>query len=329
MTVYLHFYGFREHPFSTTPDPKFLYLTASHREALAQLTYGVQEGKGCIVLTGNIGTGKTTLLRTLLNKLDTTTAVASVSNSMLPFESLLEYILEEYGITTPGASHVQRLLALKRFLEERHGAGLKTVLILDEAQNLAPATLEEVRLLSNFEAPGAKLLQILLVGQPELGAKLALPELRQLRQRIALRFTLGPLSLDETRNYIRSRLRMAGAWDLGVFSDRAIERIARNSGGIPRLINLLCDHCLLIGYADQRRRIDAGIVVQAARQLEGAEASRRSLGGAASSGSALRRWAVGTIAAAALAAGLAVFVLEADSRPLVGFARAAWDLVRP
>jgi general secretion pathway protein A len=319
--MYLDFYGLREHPFSTTPDPKFLHLTARHREALAQLTYGVQEDKGCIVLTGDIGTGKTTLLRALLWKLDSTVAVAFVSNSMLPFEGLLEYILDEYGIGAPTASHTQRLLALKNFLHERHRAGLKTVLVLDEAQNLSPVTLEQVRLLSNFEAPGAKLLQILLVGQPELGAKLALPELRQLRQRIALRFTLGPLSREETRHYVRGRLRVAGAWDPGIFSDRAIDRIVRYSGGIPRLVNLLCDHSLLIGYADQRRRVDPGIVDEAWRQLDDTHARRRIFGG-------VRRWAVGTIAAAAIVvASLGVLALQGESGPLLEVARSARELL--
>ena len=324
--MYLHFYGLREHPFSTTPDPKFLYLTSRHREALAQLTYGVEGDKGCTVLTGDIGTGKTTLLRALLWKLDSAVAVAFVSDSTLPFEGLLECILEEFGIKALDASHARRLLALKNFLHERHSAGLKTVLVLDEAQNLSPPTLEEVRLLSNIEAPGAKLLQILLVGQPELGAKLALPELRQLRQRIALRFALGPLSRAESRNYIRSRLRIAGARDLGTFSDRAIDRIVRRSGGIPRVINLLCDHCLLIGYADQKRRIDPGIVDEAWRQLHPEHSRRRLLAGMALFGSTLRR-AVGTLFAAAIIAGSGVLGLQADCDAPVDVARSAQELL--
>jgi general secretion pathway protein A len=325
MTVYFDFYGIRENPFGTTADPRFLYLTRRHREALAQLTYGVQEDKGCIVLTGDIGTGKTTLLRALQWKLDSAVKVAFVSNSVLPFEGLLEYLLEEYGVTVPAASHVQRLIALKNFLSDRHRAGLKTVLILDEAQNLSPATLEQVRLLSNIEEPGAKLLQILLVGQPELAAKLALPELRQLKQRVALRFTLGPLSLQETRSYVRSRLRIAGTRDLGIFSDRAFLRIMRYSRGIPRVINLLCDHCLLIGYADQKRRIEASIVNEAWAQLEGMQSLDLSEGGRLS-GPRLRRWAVGTIAAAALVTGLGTLALQADSTHLVAVARSARDL---
>ena len=313
--MYLGFYGLREHPFSTTPDPRFLFLTSGHREALAQLTYGVQGDKGCTVLTGDIGTGKTTLLRALLWKLDSTVAVACVSESSLPFEGLLECILEEFGVKALDASHARRLLALKSFLNERHLAGLKTALILDEAQNLSPSTLEQVRLLSNFEAPGAKLLQILLVGQPELGAKLALPELRQLRQRIALRCELGPLSREETRQYILSRLRIAGAHDPGTFTDGAIESIVRHSGGIPRVINILCDHCLLIGYADQKPRIDPGIVAEAWRQLHPEYSHRRILAGR----SKFRRWAIGTLTALAFMAGLGI-ALQTHGGSLVDLA---------
>ena len=275
--VYLDFYGLAEKPFTTTPDPRFLYLTPRHQEALAQLTYGVQDDQGFMVLTGAIGTGKTTLLNTLRNQLDSTMAAAFISNTMLPFEALLEYMLEEFGIEVPGASQVQRLIAFQRFLVERHQARQKTVLILDEAQNLSAATLEQVRLLSNFETSGAKLLRILLVGQPELRVKLALPELRQLRQRIALLFSIEALSAEETRDYIRARLRIAGSRDRGLFTDRAVDRIVRYSGGIPRVVNILCDHCLLIGYADQKRRIEPGIVEEARVHLDDPVPRRRGL----------------------------------------------------
>jgi general secretion pathway protein A len=316
--LYLSFYGLREHPFGTTPDPRFLYLTSGHREALAQLTYGIEGEKGCTVLTGDIGTGKTTLLRALLGKLDSTVAVACVADSTLPFEGLLECILEEFGVKAPDASYARRLLALKSFVNERHLAGLKTVLILDEAQNLSPSTLEQVRLLSNFEVPGAKLLQILLVGQPELGSKLALPELRQLRQRIALRCELGPLSREETRHYIFSRLRVAGGCDPGTFTDGALESILRHSGGIPRVINILCDHCLLIGYADRKQRIDPGIVAEAWRQLHPEYSQRRILAG----WSKFRRWAIGTPAMLVFIAGLGI-ALQTHGGSLVDLACSA------
>jgi general secretion pathway protein A len=316
--LYLRFYGLREHPFGTTPDPRFLYLTSGHREALAQLTYGIEGEKGCTVLTGDIGTGKTTLLRALLWKLDSKVAVACVSDSTLPFEGLLECILEEFGVKALDGSRARRLLALKSFVNERHLAGLKTVLILDEAQNLSPSTLEQVRLLSNFEVPGAKLLQILLVGQPELGAKLALPELRQLRQRIALRCELGPLSHEETRHYIFSRLRVAGGHDPGTFTDGAIESIVRHSGGIPRVINILCDHCLLIGYADRKRRIAPGMVAEAWRQLHPEYSHRRILAGR----SKFQRWAIGTLTTLAFMAGLGI-AWQIHGRSLVDLACSA------
>ena len=263
MSLNLAFFGLQQKPFNPTPDPAFLYPSPGHREGLAHLLYGVQEHKGFILLTGEVGTGKTTLLRTLLSRLDGQTASAFVFDTTLPFEGLLEYILEDFGIAKPGESHVQRLIALNNFLIERRRAGQNTVLVLDEAQNLDLHALEQIRLLSNFETQTEKLLQILLVGQPEFLDKLDRPELRQLKQRIGLRCRLLPLTAGQTRDYIRTRLRIAGARDLGLFSDAAITRIAEYSGGIPRLINTLCDHCLLIGYADQIRRINHTIVEEA------------------------------------------------------------------
>src|SRR2546426_804400 len=205
--MYLTFYELNEKPFNTTPDPKFLYLTPGHREALAQLVFSVRENRGFLVLTGEIGTGKTTLLQAFLRRLDGKAAVAYVFNSMLPFEGLLEYVLEELKVPEPGSSPAQRLLALRRFMLDRRRAGQSTVLVLDEAQNLDVPTLERIRLLSNFETPTEKLLQILLVGQPELQAKLQRPELRQLQQRIELQCSLPPLSPEQTRDYIQTRLR--------------------------------------------------------------------------------------------------------------------------
>src|SRR5215470_1731245 len=249
--MYLEFYGLNEKPFNATPDPKFLYPTPQHRDALAQLTYGVQEQRGFIVLTGDVGTGKTTLLNALLRRLDGSTAVAVVTNSRLSFDGILEYVLEDFGIGKADQTRAQRLMALNTFLIERRRTGQNTVLILDEAQNLDADTLEEVRLLSNFETPTDKLLQIVLAGQPELKAKLDLPQLRQLKQRVGLRCRITPLGPDDIGQYVRTRLRVAGARDLGIFSERAILKIAEYSGGIPRLVNIVCDHALLIGYAEQ------------------------------------------------------------------------------
>src|SRR5213592_2633942 len=272
--MYLGFYELKERPFNSTPDPRFLYLTPGHREALAQLVYSVQESRGFLVLTGEVGTGKTTLLHAFLERLNGTAAVAYVFNSMLSFDGLLEYTLEELGSPAPGSSPAQRLLALRRVLLDRRRAGQSTVLVLDEAQNLEVATLERIRLLSNFETPTEKLLQILLVGQPELREKLNRPELRQLQQRVELQCSLPPLSHAQVRDYIQTRLRVAGAHDSDLFSDRAQARIAAYSRGIPRRVNILCDHCLVIGYADQRRRIEVDVVDQAIEALEGPAGSR-------------------------------------------------------
>jgi type II secretory pathway predicted ATPase ExeA len=261
--MYLSFYGLREKPFGPTPDPRFLYLTPGHREALAQLVYGVQEGAGFVVLTGEVGTGKTTLVQALCRRFDSQTTVAFVVNSTLSFDELLDCALQDFGIKTTGATRSQRLIALKEFLLAKDRADERAVLILDEAQNFSVQTLEGIRLLTNFETTTRKLLQIILVGQPEFAAKLALPQLRQLRQRVSIRCRIGPLTRQETGLYIRSRLRVAGAQDAQLFSDRALKRIAAASGGVPRLVNRMCDHCLLIGYAEQHRRIDERIVEQA------------------------------------------------------------------
>ena len=310
--MYLNFYGLKEKPFNTTPDPKFLFLTAGHREALAQLVYGVQEAKGFIVMSAEIGTGKTTLLQALLRQLDgTNTAVAYVFNSTLGFDGVLEYILRDFGIEKGGETRASRLFALNNFLIERRRANQNTVLIIDEAQNLDPATLEEVRLLSNFESPSGKLLQIVLAGQPELNHKLALPELRQLRQRVALRCTIPPLDTEETREFIRTRLRIAGARDVGIFTDRAVKRIAEWSGGIPRLINIACDHCLLVGYADEKKHVDRDIVDRAIKYFEAGDRPR----------GVFRRTATTASSAAAAPAGSPVeWVLRGAAAVLVGVA---------
>jgi len=295
--MYLSFYGLTEKPFNATPDPKFLYMSPGHREALAQLVYGTQERKGFIVLTGKVGTGKTTLLHALCQRLNGQSAVSFVVNSTLPFDQLLEYVLEDLGITKVGESRAQRLIALNNFLIEQERAGQNTVLIVDEAQNLDPVTLEHIRLLSNFETPKSKLLQILLVGQPELKSRLNLPELRQLKQRIALRCQIPALTLEETRSYIRTRLRIAGARDLGLFLDSAVDQISAYSGGIPRLINTVCDHCLLFGYADQKRRIDRHVVSKAIKYLEdGTRLPHRIKSVSGGWSRRVLRWGLGTIA---------------------------------
>ena len=309
MKMDLAFFGLREPAFNPTPDPRFLHLTPAHQEALAQLLYGVQERKGFILLTGEVGTGKTTLLHALLERLDDTTAVAFVTNSMLGFEGILEYMLEDLGIAKPGeTSLAQRLFALQNFLIERRRAGQDTVLILDEAQDLDPPTLERIRLLSNFETTSEKILQILLVGQPELRARLDLPELRQLKQRIGMRCRIPPLKPEQIRDYVRTRLRVAGTHDLGLFSSDAIARIAQYSAGIPRVVNTVCDHCLLFAYADQVRRIGRDTVEEAIQYLDDGEQDRpkrrRALRGRRMTP---LRWAL--LAASATAAGLATLTV--------------------
>jgi general secretion pathway protein A len=339
MSLNLAFFGLRQQPFNPTPDPRFLYLSPGHREGLAQLLYGVQEHKGFILLTGEVGTGKTTLLRTLLSRLDGNTASAFVFDTTLPFEGILEYMLEDFGVAKPGESHVQRLIALNNFLIERQRAGQNTVLVLDEAQNLDLRALEQIRLLSNFETQTEKLVQILLVGQPELLDKLGRPELRQLKQRIGLRCRILPLTSEQTRDYIRTRLRVAGASNLGLFSDAAITQIARYSGGIPRLINTLCDHCLLIGYADQIRRIDRKIVDEAVEYFEqGERRPRKPRRLVHTWRGALARWGWRTAGAVFLGSAAALMIahrnelpqlLEQSSMALSGLAHAATSFLRP
>jgi type II secretory pathway predicted ATPase ExeA len=306
--MYLNFYGLTEKPFNATPDPRFLYISAAHRNALAQLRYGVEERKGFIALTGRVGTGKTTLLQVLRQRLNAQTAVSFVAHSTLSFDGILEYVLDDLGIAKGEQTRAQRLMALNRFLVDHERTGHTAVLVLDEAQNLTPTTLEEIRLLSNFETPSSKLLQIVLVGQPELKAKLDLPELHQLKERIALRCQIVPLTRDETREYIRTRLRIAGARDLGAFTDDALDKIMEYSGGIPRRINILCDHCLLFGYADQLRHLDKRVVEQAVEYLRD---GNRAPGAYTRTGRARNRhlalrWSLGTLAAAV--AGIAVGV---------------------
>jgi general secretion pathway protein A len=339
MSLNLAFFGLQQKPFNPTPDPAFLYPSPGHREGLAQLLYGVQEHKGFILLTGEVGTGKTTLLRTLLSRLDGNTASAFVFDTTLPFEGLIEYILEDFGVAKPGESHAQRLIALNNFLIERRRAGQNTVLVLDEAQNLDVRALEQIRLLSNFETATEKLLQILLVGQPELLDKLDRPDLRQLKQRISLRCRILPLTGQQTRDYIRTRLRIAGANDLGLFSDAAITGIAEYSGGIPRLINAVCDHCLLIGYADQIRRIDRKIAEEAIAYFEeGRRRPRKPRRRLHTSGQALVRWrlrAAGVVLLGSAAALTAAYrdamwhVLDRSAATLSGLAHAAGSFLRP
>jgi general secretion pathway protein A len=326
--MYTTFYGLKEKPFDSTPDPRFLHLTPGHREALAQLVYSVRENRGFLVLTGEVGTGKTTLLNAFRRRLDGRAAVAFVFNSTQSFEELLEGVFVELGLKRPEGSMVQQLATLRSFMLERRRTGQTTVLIVDEAQNLAPKTLERIRLLSNLETPTEKLLQIVLVGQPELRARLDRPELRQLRERLELQCQLVPLSRTETQQYIEHRLRVAGAADLDLFTAPAQRRIAAYSGGIPRRINILCDHCLVIGYASNRRRIDSDIVVEAMAALQGRLG--RAGGGSPPRVHARRdRWILGAGAVAAAIAAIAFSPLHVDSDSLLTLVREVRALLMP
>ena len=269
--MYLKFFELAYKPFELTPDPRFLFLTPGHREALAQLTYGVQEQKGFMLMSGEVGTGKTTLLRTLMHRLDGQVDFAMIINSTLPFDEMLEYALADFGVTDPHGTRAQRLIALNEFLIRQRRAGRSTVLIVDEAQNLTIDALEQIRLLSNFETSSGKLLQIILAGQPELRAKLQLPQLRQLKQRIALRCVLRPMTELEVSEYIANHIRMAGGRRQPFAAD-AVRLIAQYSCGIPRVVSMVADHALLYAYADQTRDIDAAMVRRTIRYLENGEA---------------------------------------------------------
>ncbi len=265
--MYHSFYGLVQSPFEMTPDPSFLYLGDTHREGLATLVYGVQARKGFVLLTGEIGTGKTTLLHALLAQLDRQVLSAFIFNPKLEPLDFFRVLFDEFGIEQSCATKGEYLLALNRFLIERLEQDLTTLLIVDEAQTLSLEMLEEIRLLSNLETPISKLIQILLVGQPELWEMLALPGLRQLRQRIVLRHQLHPFTEEETSAYVQERLRLAGYTGKGIFKSAALRRIHEVSDGTPRLVNIVCDGALLLGFARERETLGADTITEVARDL--------------------------------------------------------------
>ncbi len=267
--MYKGFYGLKENPFNVNPDPRFLFLTKEIEEALTGLMYGIQTRKGFITLTGEVGTGKTTLINRLLDWLHHRRArTAFLFNSRMNSSQLFDFILAEFDIPCESKSKSQQLLKLNHWLLERYRDGETVVLIIDEAQNLTYPVLEEIRLLTNLETSTEKLLQIVLSGQPELEEKLKLPQLRQLRQRIMLRCRTTPLSEDQTRDYIAERLRIAGASGEPIFSPKTIEAIHVYSMGIPRVINLLCEHSLVNGFVEQQRPIQPKIVEEVAHEFQ-------------------------------------------------------------
>lgn len=267
--MYKSFFGLKENPFNVNPDPRYLFLTKPIEEALTGLMYGIQTRKGFITLTGEVGTGKTTLVNRLLDWLhQRRTKTAFLFNSRMNTNQLFDFILAEFEIVCETRSKSQQLMRLNQWLLDRYRTGETAVLIIDEAQNLTYPVLEEIRLLTNLETSTEKLLQIVLAGQPELESKLRLPELRQLRQRITLRYKTSPLSKEQTHAYVAERLRIAGAGGGPIFGIEALDAIHFYSLGIPRVVNLLCEHALVNSYVEQQRPIEAKIVEEVAQEFQ-------------------------------------------------------------
>jgi general secretion pathway protein A len=295
--MYCQFYGLKERPFNVTSDPAFFFSSKKHKEAISHLVYGVSQRKGIIVLTGEIGTGKTTICRFFLNHVGKNVKTAFILNPSFSEAQLLESIIKDFGISHKGKTKLDMVWALNNFLLRESIAGNNLVLIVDEAQNLKPNLLEQIRLLSNLETEKDKLLQVILVGQPELNNRINLYDLRQLRQRIMVRYHIGPLDNDEIRSYINHRLEIAGAKSMpeghglasasqshrpaghGLasasqshrieFSNEATALISRFSGGTPRLINMICDRALLAGFVSETNHIDFNIMKRCVDELEG------------------------------------------------------------
>ena len=267
--MYKEFFGLRANPFNVNPDPRYLFLTRHTEEALACLTYGIQSRKGFVLLTGEVGTGKTTLINKLLEWLRLQqVATAFVFNSRMNVPQFLDYMMADFGITCESRSKSQILQRLYNWLLDRYRAGETAVLIVDEAQNLTDEVLEEIRMLTNLETFTEKLLQIVLVGQPELETKLKQPQLRQLRQRLTLRAKTHPLTLEETKAYVQQRLRIAGSDGRQIFDSEALVSIHKYSSGIPRVVNLLCEHCLVSAFVDQKSTIGMDVVDAVAKDFD-------------------------------------------------------------
>ncbi len=267
--MYLEYYGLKEPPFNITPNPRFLFYSAKHREAFNHLLYGIRERKGFVQLTGEVGAGKTTLCRAMLEQLGPNVSTALILNPVLDADQLMKSIAMEFGLDVRGMDRLETVAAINAFLLKEAELGRDAVLIIDEAQDLTNELLEQVRLLSNLETDDRKLLQIVLMGQPELRDRLNDYRLRQLRQRIMVRYHLRPLKLREVGQYVQHRLHVSGSKGVPRFTSAALWRIFRYSQGVPRLINTLCDKCMLAGFVQQRDEISFGMVGVAIRELEG------------------------------------------------------------
>lgn len=270
--LYLEYYNLKSEPFSITPDPRFLFFSEKHQEAFNHLLFGIHQRKGFIELTGEVGAGKTTICRKLLEELGDKYKTALVLNPCLSAHQLLKTIVLEFGLRPRGIDRVAYLQVLNEFVLAEVNAGHDVVLIIDEAQDLSDELLEQVRLLSNLETDHQKLMQIILMGQPELRDKLAQPKLRQLRQRITVRYHLEPLTVEETGAYVRHRMATAGANGRPAFDEGAIKQVYKYSDGIPRLINAVCDKALLAGFVQQTDLIDKSVMKLAIEELDGVPA---------------------------------------------------------
>jgi len=267
--MYLEYYNLNEMPFNITPDPRFLYFAPHHKEAYDHMLYGISNRKGFIELTGEVGSGKTTLCRAVLSALNNSVETALILNPSLTETQLLRAMLNDFGLEIRGRDRLSYIETLNEFLLNKNKQGANVALLIDEAQDLTPQVMEQVRLLSNLETDQHKLIQIVLCGQPELKERLARPDLRQLRQRITIRYHIPPLSLEETGAYINHRLEVAGANGRISFEKMALKKIYKFAKGCPRLINAVCDHALLAGYVQNTNSINASCVDRAMKQLEG------------------------------------------------------------
>lgn len=264
--MYCKFYGFKKMPFSATSEAHFFFESDSHREAYAAIEYGITQRKGIILITGEVGTGKTTLCKKLLGRLDKSVKVSLILNPYFSDTQLLQAIVEDFGITIEKKNRLEIIKTLNTFLIKQHEQGGNAVLIIDEAQHLSARQLEQVRLLSNLEASDEKLLQVVLVGQPELIKNLSQYKLRQIRQRIFVKHNLSPLQEEEVRQYIHVRLKDVGKENFDI-DDSCYRLIYEFSGGIPRLINMLCDRALLMGYVREKSRLDETILRDSIKEI--------------------------------------------------------------